>query len=458
MEDEECFPPGLKRLVQQLASAAVPGIEELPDLTEVAEFGPCFNAEAIRSQGKALTGSGSWDYVRLKVLSSVATCPTLTSVNLSDCCIEDESEMRILGLGLEKSDTLEDLNLSGNLAAGTKDGCGFINRILNGCRNLHTLSLARVGMGWEGMAKICGAMGHDIALRHLDVSGNPKLDDNGMALLAAVLKGKLNVSRTEDSSRGSFKGLKSLTISVMGVAGADHLGQALAAQTSRGGALEVLKIVGRTAEEEEMVQEEDGSPLMILLQALVHPGHPTEYDDMTAPAMYNESLQILSLKFVKETGLPSILADILRSSNSLLELRLEGSEFSAIEWRHILQALHGNTTLKTLSLGSCRGLGNVFEDFMELIRVNSTIEFIELPRTDLELSGQSILITEALNKGCTENDVHEKVIESVQESVQELNVGGVPSQYETWGQNITSGIVNIASGPFRDLCILSHFL
>ncbi|KAG6544685.1 hypothetical protein Mapa_013875 [Marchantia paleacea] len=450
MADEECFPPGLKRLVQQLASAAVPGIEELPDLTDLAEFGPCFNAEAIRSQGKALTGSGSWDYVRLKVLSSVATCPTLTYVNLSNCCIVDESEMRILGLGLEKSETLEILNLSGNLAAGSKDGCGFINRILNGCKNLHTLNLARVGMGWEGMAKICGAMGHDIALRYLDVSGNPKLGDNGMALLAAVLKGQMNASRTKDSagagSRGSFEGLKSLTIGIMGVGGADHLGQALAAQTSRGGALEVLTIVGPTGEE-EMVQEEEGSPLMILLTPLVHPGHPTEYDDMSAPAMYNESLQILSLKFVKECGLPSILSDILRSNNTLLELHLEGSEFSRVEWRHVLQALHGNTSLKTLFLGSCRGLGDVFEDFMELVRANSTIEFIELPHTDLERSGQNILIMEALNKGSTANGVHERVVESLQE----MNVGGVPSHHETWGENITADTVTssesvIASG------------
>ncbi|KAL2608066.1 hypothetical protein R1flu_026639 [Riccia fluitans] len=445
---DECFPPGLQRLTDQLASAAVPGINELPDLTAVEEFGPCFNAAAIRSQDQQMTG-GSWAAVRLKVLSLVATCPTLTHVNLSNCCIDDESEMRILGLGLEKSDTLEFLDLSGNMAVGSKAGCGYINRILKGCKRLRTLNVARVGMGWEGMAKISGAMGHNIALRHLDISGNPKLGDNGMALLSAVLKGQISSSNKTDSAGGDekFKGLTSLTVGSLTVGGARHLAEALAAQTSHG-SLEVLKIVRSTEEEEvEVVQEGGGDPLLVLLSSLIHPGPPTEYDDLAAPAMYNESLKVLSLKFIRAEGLAGTLAQILRSNNTLLELHLEGSHFSTVEWREILQSLHENTTLNSLFLGSCRGLGDMFQDFMDLVRVNSTIDFIELPKTELEESGQNVLIMEALNNGNTSNGYPAE--EEIRESFQKFKVQGVPSEPETWGEDITADNLGTPGGSRR---------
>ncbi|KAL3675527.1 hypothetical protein R1sor_025475 [Riccia sorocarpa] len=446
MADDECFPPGLQRLTEQLASATIPGINELPDLTNTEEYGPCFNAAAIRSQGEQISG-GSWAAVRLKVLSLVATCPTLTHVNLSNCCIDDESEMRILGLGLEKSEALEFLDLSGNMAVGSKSGCGYINRILKGCKRLRQLNAARVGMGWEGMAKISGAMGHNIALRHLDISGNPKLGDNGMALLSAVLKGQLSSKKDSAEGEERFKGLTSLTLGSMTLGGARHLAEALASQSAHG-SLEVLKIVRAREEDPDEVEQEEGegfNPLLVLLGSLIHPGPPTEYDDLAAPAMYNESLKVLSLKFIQADGLAGTLAEILRSNNTLLELHLEGSEFSSAEWREILHSLHENTSLNSLFLGSCRGLGDMFQDFMDLVRVNSTIEFIELPKTELEESGKSVLILEALSNGSSVNNSYSPEDE-VRQSFQKLNVQGVPAQPETRGEDFTAGDLGTEGG------------
>jgi hypothetical protein len=93
------------------------------------------------------------------------------------------------------------------------------------------------------------------------------------------------------------------------------------------------------------------------------------------------------------------LEQMLLGNESLKVLGLRFFQLSHTEWKMVWDALKPNKTLEAMDLYRCgQGLGEAFDDLMELLQANRTLKGIHLNETPLEVTGQSALVEQQLKR------------------------------------------------------------
>lgn len=94
------------------------------------------------------------------------------------------------------------------------------------------------------------------------------------------------------------------------------------------------------------------------------------------------------------------LAQTVSANRSLHTLRYQEAPFHASQCKHVLPALLGNRTLRTIDFQSSDGLrgDQVFRALLDIVRTNTMIQHLVLKRTPLDVEGKAAVVLEEVQR------------------------------------------------------------
>ena len=314
----------------------------------------CIDDQGMKSLASALEMNGSLEELDLRgnyAVTSIGLMALgeslkrnkgLKTLNISYCCIDDQG-MKSLASALETNGSLEELDLSRNVAI-TGIGHMALGESLKRNRGLKTLNISFCCIDDQGMKSLASALEMNGSLEELTLSGSRAVTGIGVMALGESLKRN--------------RGLKRLNISHCDIG---DLGvKTLASALEMNGSLEELDLswnvaitgIGLFALGESLKRNRGLKTLNISYCGIEYQGMMS----LASALETNSSLAVLDLSDNTGKGLMS-LGESLRRNRGLKTLMLYGfSNISDSNWKQFIACLQENNDLTRLELSYPREL------------------------------------------------------------------------------------------------------
>lgn len=296
---------------------------------------------------------------------------------------QNDADCKLLLEHLRFNEVVTVLDLNYSTYFGSSESCQVLGEFVKSSRTLTDLSMYEAGMYSGGLSYIIRGLleSQSTALRRLEIGCNYVGKRGGELVEELLLR---NIP----------------TFVTLGICGTKWTREEIAPVARALAKNTTLRYLNCGGGYNYTSLDHEG-PMSMIFRALTAVEVLTREQESYQDNRYNQTIETLRIIYTYEKGIAEDLVQMLAHNKCLTYLGLRYFHFNREQWGEVWRALKDHPRVQVMELYHSTwgaGLGDAFNDLMELLQANRTIEYIELGETSLDAGGYTPLVKQQLEK------------------------------------------------------------